>query len=384
MSPDTQTPSTIICPTCGTRLSANATRCLVCGSVISQTGATKTSQQAVQGSRMPEITLSLPAALGFLALFLGVGAILLFLALKGTGSVVEPTPVPTETITPTITLTPTATITSTPVPTATELPPLEYTVKQGDTCTLIAVNFNVSVQSIVLLNNLTAACDTLYVGQKLKVPQPTPTASPQPTATLSDAEATEAACQKFEYTVKENDTPMGIAANFNVRWESIRTYNGLTSDIVYSGQKLQIPLCQRLPTPGATPTPTIPPPYPAPNLLLPADGAAFTLADDTVTVQWASVGTLRENEAYVVSVEDITEGQGRKLTEYVTDTKFIIPTSFRPSDNTPHVMRWTVMPVRQVGTDPSGKELWDTAGAVSERRVFTWSGVAISGAAPTP
>ncbi len=126
-----------------------------------------------------------------------------------------------------------------------------------------------------------------------------------------------------------------ISMSYNVPMESIKEYNGLVNDTVRFGQKLTIPLCRRNATAGPSPTPTPPPPYPAPNLLLPADGAPFTLADDTVTLQWASVGVLRENEAYAVTVEDVTEGQGRKIVEYVTDTKLIVPSTFRPNDRHP-------------------------------------------------
>jgi hypothetical protein len=92
---------------------------------------------------------------------------------------------------------------------------------------------------------------------------------------------------------------------------------------------------------------------------------------------------LRENEAYAVTIEDITEGQGRKLVEYVIDTKFIVPLDFLPNDGTPHVIRWWVLPVRQVGTDEDGNPIWDAAGEVSEARVFTWTSAAIE-VTPTP
>ena len=140
--------------------------------------------------------------------------------------------------------------------------------------------------------------------------------------------------------------------------------------------QIQIPLCMRAATPGPTPTPTTPPPYPAPNLLLPADGASFTLADDVVTLQWSSIGTLRDNEVYRVTVEDVTEGEGRKLVEYASDTKFIVPVSFRPKDNLPHVMRWNVTTMRQVGSDEQGNPIWESAGALSTERVFSWTGAA--------
>jgi hypothetical protein len=149
------------------------------------------------------------------------------------------------------------------------------------------------------------------------------------------------------------------------------------------GQKLIIPLCMRNGTPGPTPTATLPPPYPAVPLLLPPDGAPFTLVDEAITLQWASVGALRANEAYAVTIEDVTEGQGRKLVDYVTDTKFIVPDSFRPADNIPHVFRWWVFAVRQDGTDEDGNPIWTVAGAVSAPRVLTWVGI-LAVATPTP
>jgi LysM repeat protein len=288
--------------------------------------------------------------------------------------VVESTLTMTITTTATVTITPTPTATATIEPTFTPLPPVEYTVASGDTCSSIAGRFKVSINSIILSNNLPASC-ILSIGTKLKIPQPTPTASPQPSATLSKAQSTDTSCQKVDYVVQANDTLSKIAGNYAVPIAAIRSYNGLPNDTVYEGQKLSIPLCERAATPGATPTATPPPPYPAPNLLLPADGAAFTLADDVISLQWASVGELRSNEAYAVSVEDITEGTGRRLVEYVTDTKFIIPSSFQPTSSSPHIMRWWVMPVRQTGTT-GGKPIWEPAGTASAQRVFSWSGVA--------
>jgi hypothetical protein len=164
--------------------------------------------------------------------------------------------------------------------------------------------------------------------------------------------------------------------------ESIKTYNALPSDIVYQGQLLIIPLCERRPTAGPTPTETPPPPYAAPNLLLPADGAAFMSIGDTITLQWSSVGVLRPNEMYAVTIEDVTEGEKRRLVDYVPDTKFIVPSTLKPSDNIPHSFRWWIFPVRQVGTSPEGDPIWEPAGVVSVNRVFTWWGV--SAASPTP
>lgn len=377
---------TKVCPTCGTRLSENATRCLVCGTELTAKAETKSKRAdtAVQASRMPEVTLSLPAALGALVIILLIGAAGVYFSLQaGIGGqlqdpTAEVTPTETATITPTGTEVPTATL----IPTETPLPPLDYTVRDGDTCGVIAATFGVSVQSIIVLNQLSSQC-LVSVGQVLKVPYPTPTPAPPPTAIPNEATQTAQACEKVPYTVQANDTLSIIAANYNVPQDAIKFYNGLASDTVFIGTTIVIPLCERFATPGPTPTATLPPPYPAPNLLLPADGAAFTLANDVVTLQWASIGTLRENERYQVTIVDVTSGQGLRLTEYVTDTKFIVPTNFRPNDNLAHVIRWWVTTVRQNGVDDQGQPIYESAGAISEERVFSWVGVAVQGS-PNP
>lgn len=377
MSPESNPKKTKVCPTCGTRLSENATRCLVCGTELTAKAAAPKAEKAMQASQMPQVTLSLPVALGLLALFLVVGALVVFGILRGTGRVVEPTPDATETVTPTITASPTETLIPTLAPTETPLPPFDYTVASGDTCSSIAFTFGVSVQSIIVMNNLPVACNTLYIGQVVKVPYPTPTVTPPPTATFESAQATIAACEKVIYTVQENDTLSAIAANYGVPQAAIKDYNGLASDNVYLGQPLSIPLCMRATPEGQpTATPTTPPPYPAPNLLLPADGGSFSLANDVISLQWASVGVLRENERYQITIEDVTDGQGRRIVDYVTDTKYIVPNTFRPKDSLPHVIRWWVTPVRQTGSDDQGQPIWTPAGASSTQRVFSWLGVA--------
>jgi LysM repeat protein len=383
MTSETPSKPTKLCPTCGTRVSEDATRCLVCGSDLTGIDKPARKNRDIQGSRMPKITLSLPIALGLLALFLTIGAVLVYFALQETGRVVDPTATPTETATVTLTVTPTP---STPTPTDIPLPsptPVSYTVQAGDTCAGIAFTFGVSIQSIVLLNNLPADCNTLVEGQLLLIPQPTPTPTALPTSTLSPAEATEQSCEKVNYEVQENDTLSSIANSYSVPMAVVQEYNGLSSETVFSGMTLIIPLCERFPTPGPTPTATLPPPYSAPNLLLPADGARFTQTGDTVSLQWASIGTLLDNEAYQVVVVDFTDGDSRRLVDYVTDTKFIVPATFRSSESIPHLYRWWVLTARQSGTDEDGNPVWESAGAASDQRVFLWSGPSAQ-ITPTP
>ncbi len=381
MSQEPISPKSQICPTCGTRLSENATRCLVCGTELKAKAAAKTkADTSLQASRMPEIRLSLPVALAALVAILALGALLVYFVLSSgaTGtSLVTPTAVGTATATATITPTPTEQPTLTPIPSQTPLPPFEYTVRSGETCGVIAATFKISVQSIITENQLSSQC-FVSEGQVLKIPYPTSTPAPPPTDVPNEATQTAQACEKVVYTVQANDTLSSIAANYNVPQDAIKFYNGLASDNVLLGTTLVIPLCERFATPGPTPTPTLPPPYLAPNLLLPADGAAFTLANDVVTLQWASVGALRDNERYQVVMEDVTTGELR-LTEYVSDTKYIVPTSFRPADNLAHIIRWWVTTVRQTGVDEQGQPMWTSAGAVSDKRNFSWVGAAIQG-----
>jgi len=375
-----------ICPTCGTRLTENATRCLVCGTELTAKAATKSKKAdtTVQASRMPEITLSLPAALGALVILLLIGAAVVYFSLQAGigGKLEEPTAEMSPTTTATITPTATEQPTSTDIPTETPLPPFEYIVREGETCNNFVATFKVSLQSIITLNQLSSEC-FVSVGQKLLIPYPTSTPKPPPTAVPNEATQTAQACEKVPYTVQSSDTLSSISLSYNVPMDAIKFYNGLSTDTVFVGTTIFIPLCERFATPGPTPTATLPPPYPAPNLLLPTDGAAFTLANDVVTLQWASIGTLRDNERYQVTILDVTSGQGVPLTDYVTDTKFIVPTAFRPNDNLAHVIRWWVTTVRQNGVDEQGQPIYVSAGAISAERVFSWVGVAIQ-ASPSP
>jgi len=375
MTENTQT-SHQICPRCGTKVAQGASRCVVCGAELKAGGRAR-------GRSSSGITLSLPLAIAILVVFalLASGTTYLGVRLTGAaGAATEATATPTitNTPTPTNTLQPTQTFTPQPSPT-----PITHVVGPSDTCLAIAALYGVSIQSIVQLNQLPATCP-LSVDQKILVPQPTATATPQPTPTLVPADATRQACTTADYEVKANDTLFGIATNYGVDMQEIRDWNGLTGDTVFEGQKLSIPLCNRASS-GPTATPTVPPPYPAPNLLLPQDGQSFSLADDSVTLQWASVGELRENEFYQVHVLDITDGTGtRQIVDVVQDTKYLVPSSLRPGEAVPHIMRWWVETVRQTGSNNSGQPVYESAGAGSEKRVFSWSGAATSPSTPTP
>lgn len=332
---------------------------------------------------MPEVSLSLPVIIGLMTLFLIVGGGLTFLILsqitpaaEGAASDATATLSPSPSLSPTPE-TPTATWT--PQATAT---PSTYTVQDGDTCLSIATFFRISVQSIVLENDLAATC-LLSIGQELRIPAPTATPSPQATSTLSSGEATVQACETTDHVVQADETLSLIELSFGVPAEAIQEWNSLASDTVFEGQFLIIPLCERLVVGAATVTPSPAPPYPAPELLLPSNGAAFTLENDVVTLQWSSVGSLRENEFYQITIVDITAGDNTRLTSVVKDTSFNVPESLRPNVLFPHIFEWRVETVAQIGVDEDGNPTFRSGGPVSVVRVFSWSGDVIE-ATPTP
>lgn len=95
-----------------------------------------------------------------------------------------------------------------------------YTVKSGDTLYGISKKFNIPVDEIKLLNNLTS--NTLSIGQKLKL-----------STSLYDSETT--------YTVSKGDTLYGIANKFGVSVNNLKDINNLTTNTLSIGQVLKIP-----------------------------------------------------------------------------------------------------------------------------------------------
>ena len=359
-----------LCPTCGTRVGAAATKCLVCGADLSARAARGSSGRLpgrTGAGVLRRSTALLILLVGLLAL-VGVG--LIFGAVNGIGPFNRSTPTPSATATLPPTFTPLPTGTETPVPTPTPLAPVAYTVVAGDTCIKIALKFNVSYQSIIELNGLDPNC-ILSVGTLLQVPQPTATPTPLPTTTLSAIVAP--TVPRTTYTVHSGDTLQAIANFYDIPIDGLMKANGIVdANSLRAEQVLIIPL-ELAVTPGPTPTPTQPPPYPAPNQLLPNDGAGFTLLDQTVALQWASVGELRVGELYQVILEDVTCNCAAVYTWTTTETKWIVPVDVRPKDAAVHTFRWRVTTVRQRNPD-GGQPAFDPAGASSPDRVFSWLG----------
>lgn len=101
---------------------------------------------------------------------------------------------------------------------ASDTPETTYTVVKGDSLYAIANKYNVSVQDIIDANNLKSTA--LSIGQKLIIP------------TQSNSNL---------YTVKSGDSLYKIANDFGITVNELKELNNLTSNILSVGQVLKIP-----------------------------------------------------------------------------------------------------------------------------------------------
>jgi hypothetical protein len=335
-------------------------------------------------------TLNLPVGVVIAAplITLILGALIMVALVRGGLLSPTVTPMTAQLFTPTITLTLGPTDTLAPTMTPSPLPPIVVTIQEGDTCLGLATKHGITdINQIKDANGNPVNCDLLTIGQAVYIPQPTPTPPPPSTATADAFEQTKAACKFETYEVVEGDTLAGIADLWDVPIAAIKKWNpqySFNNDVVYVGMVLQIPLCERVPTAGPSPTPTTPPPYPAPNLLTPRDGTIYGLNDDEIALQWAAVASLRDNEEYQVTIEDVSQTNGKKTVLYANDTRVLVPTDLKPVDGSMHIFRWSVTVVRKTGTTDAGNPVYVSAGLVSERRVFGWGGTACAQSTPAP
>jgi LysM repeat protein len=214
-----------------------------------------------------------PYIIGAVAILLAIAGItLLIIYLVGGGegpglslfSTDTPTPTATNTPTPvtptaTATLTPTVTNTPTITPTNTPNAPFEYEVQEGDNCTSIAEEFEIDIEVLLALNNLSSNC-FITPGQTILIPAPgqeLPTATPLPTDIAPGT--------LIEYSVRPGDSLSALAEQFNSTMERIieetneyRRENDLDemedANDIFVGDVLIIPVFIITPVPTNTPT----------------------------------------------------------------------------------------------------------------------------------
>lgn len=142
--------------------------------------------------------------------------------------------------------------------------------------------------------------------------------------------------------------------------------------------------------PSATAPPTVPPPtptatatatatptqeatYPAPVPVAPADGQSFG-QDDTITLEWTSVGALDENAFYAITVEYAhLDETWYDETPRVRDTRWTLSEHAYLLDlANDGLFRWWVQVMRQTGVDASGNPIVVAASPASVARVLHW------------
>ncbi len=328
-------------------------------------------------SGMPAYRMSLPVLLLLFVFFTVLGGGLAYLAVMSGSAQQAPTAfvlatntVAEDTLEPTDTLVPTITNTPEPIPT---LEPISYTVKEGDSCDVIAGTFNIPISALVAANeDLSASC-FLVIGQVLSVPQPTPLPTTDAFATQA-ARQTEAACPIEYVTVQEGETIEEISKFTRVPVNDILEYNGKPSGALFAGEVLGIPTCKETTDlAGQTYTPSPAPDYPAPQLLQPLRGTYFSTGEEII-LQWTASSELRANEYFVVTIFDSTDGGEIVHEETVKDTRLIVPQSLQPTDNSPHIFTWKVGIIAQIGEDANGDPIYRQGGPDSEVLYFGWEG----------
>lgn len=101
-----------------------------------------------------------------------------------------------------------------------------YTVRRGDTLYSIASRYNISVNTLKRINNLTS--DVLQIGQVLRVKEQEEPEIPPTT--------------NYEYyTVQKGDTLYSIASRYSTTVDELRKINNLTSNTLFIGQQLLVP-----------------------------------------------------------------------------------------------------------------------------------------------
>ena len=109
-----------------------------------------------------------------------------------------------------------------------------YTVKAGDSLSLIASKYGTSYQNIMKLNGLNSFL--IHPGQVLKVSGTAPASS----NTSTTRTQTTTTATGSTYTVQPGDSLSLIASKYNTTYQNIMNLNGLNSFLIFPGQKLKV------------------------------------------------------------------------------------------------------------------------------------------------
>jgi len=129
-----------------------------------------------------------------------------------------------------------------------------YVIKEGDTLGSIAGKHGVERASLLELNRLSEG-QPIYIGETLLVPgtrpgtslagggsQVKPESATETTVVVGDTKPSEASGGTAQtHTVVKGDTLTSIAARYKTSVASLKSTNGLKSDVISLGQKLALP-----------------------------------------------------------------------------------------------------------------------------------------------
>lgn len=111
-----------------------------------------------------------------------------------------------------------------------------YTVKSGDSLSVIAGRYGTNYTYLQTLNDLKSPA--IYVGQKLKVPATTVKTTEKKPATQKKTTAVKKTTKM--YTVKSGDSLSLIASRYNMSLAALQKLNSFKDDKIYVGQKLKV------------------------------------------------------------------------------------------------------------------------------------------------
>jgi LysM repeat protein len=220
-----------------------------------------------------------------------------------------------------------------PAPVVTPVAADVYTVVSGDYLGKIASKYGMTVAQLKSLNNLTS--DIIYVGQKLKVSAQAvvvnPTPAPAPAAPSPSPVVTTPSTSVSEYTVKSGDYLGKIAKEFNMTVTELKTLNGLTSNLIFVGQKLKVtgsaPVVVTPPPATQTPTPAPSPVTTSEYTVVSGDTLGKIAAKYGVTVaELKSLNGLTSDMIYVGQKLKVTGSAPVVTTPPVTETPPVVTT----------------------------------------------------------
>ncbi|MEZ4886067.1 MAG: LysM peptidoglycan-binding domain-containing protein [Chitinophagales bacterium] len=114
-----------------------------------------------------------------------------------------------------------------------------YTVQKGDSLYKIALKFEVSIDELKRINNLTS--NLLNIGQQLKVPDANAASNTDSNSNSNQGNNSDNTTNWSLYTVKSGDSLYKIATEYNVTVDYIIQVNQLYSNNLYIGQQLKLP-----------------------------------------------------------------------------------------------------------------------------------------------